>query len=448
MTELHGWDHDRAAARIGELVRARLAGDRPLGRTPSSRDVAALAAVGADGLGVDAALDLVESVLLPNNVSLDHPHFLAYVPAAPATSAVLLDALVGAWSFSAESWQEAGGAVAAENVALEWLCSLVGWPAGAGGCFVSGGSAANLSALAVARDHGRAATPPPARGRVACAASAHSSVRGAASLLGLEVVTVPGDERDRLTADALDRTLGGVAGVCAVVASAGATNTGAIDDLDGVARWCREHACWFHVDAAYGGAALCVPELRERFAGIEHADSVVVDPHKWLFGPLDCAAVLYADPTLARATHRQLAPYIDAFGEEHWNPSDYAFHLTRRARGLPLWFTLTAHGTDAMSRAVRRGVELATATARRVDAIGPPVRLVMEPELSVVLLERDGWARAEWDEWAAAALRDGIAFVAPTRWRGCDVGRVVFLHPDASLDVVDELLGRLSAAPR
>ena len=107
---------------------------------------------------------------------------------------------------------------------------------------------------------------------------------------------------------------------------------------------CADHQLWFHVDAAYGGAALCVPELRPRFAGIERADSLVIDPHKWLFAPLDCAAVLYRDPAAARRTHRQHAAYLEAFGDEHVNPSDLAFHLTRRARGLPFWFASSSTG--------------------------------------------------------------------------------------------------------
>ena len=186
-----------------------------------------------------------------------------------------------------------------------------------------------------------------------------------------------------------------------------------------------------------------MPELAPRFAGIEQADSVVIDPHKWLFAPLDCAALLYRDPTLASRTHRQSASYLDALGDEHVNPSDLAFHLTRRARGLPFWFTLVVHGTDAVADAIRAGFALAQRAAASIREAGPPVRLVMEPELSVVLFERDGWCRADWDAWAAAALADGLAFVAPTRWRGRDVGRLVFLHPGTDVTVVERLVARL-----
>jgi aromatic-L-amino-acid decarboxylase len=440
--ELHGWspDHARLADELTRRIRGHFAPDAPLGRTPATSDVAALRAITPGGLGLDEALSLLDDVLLPNNVALDHRRFLAYIPAAPATSAALFDALVGAWSFSGESWQEAGAAVAAENVVLEWLRGLAGLPDGAGGCFVSGGSAGNLSALAVARDTWRRRHPDAGRLAIAAAASAHSSVRTAAALLDLAVVDVPGDDADRLSGDALGAVRDPA--ICAVVASAGATNTGAIDDLAGVAAVCAERGWWLHVDAAYGGAALAVPELAGRFAGVGAADSVVIDPHKWLFSPLDCAAVLYRDPALARLTHRQSAGYLDAFGAEHVNPSDLAFHLTRRARGLPLWFALVVHGTDTFVAAIRAGVDLAHRAAAMIRRQGPPLRLVIEPELSVVLFERDGWGRSAWDEWSRRCLDDGLAFVTPTTWHGRPTGRLVFLHPHTELAAVEEILAR------
>ncbi len=441
--QLHGWsdEHARLADELNRRITAHFGPDRPLGRTPSPREVVSLAAITAGGLGVDGALALVDDVLLPNNVALDHEHFLAYIPAAPATTAALFDAVVGAWSFSGESWQEAGGAVAAENAALDWLATIAEMPATAGGCFVSGGSAGNLAGLAVARDEWRRDHGETRRLAVACAPSAHSSVQQAARLLDLDVVQIVGDERGRLTAGPLSAVIDDHA-LCAVVASAGATNTGAIDDLDAVADVCAEHQLWFHVDAAYGGAALCVPELRPRFAGIARADSLVIDPHKWLFAPLDCAAVLYRDPATARRTHRQHAAYLEAFGDEHVNPSDLAFHLTRRARGLPFWFALVVHGTDAFTASVRAACDLATTAAALIEDLGPPLRLAMAPELSVVLFERAGWEAADWNAWAAAALADGLAFVTPTSWQERPAGRLAFLHPQTQVDTVVELLRR------
>ncbi len=369
--QLHGWsdEHARLADELSSRIAAHFRRDAPLGRTPTAAEVAPLAAITEHGLGVDAALALVDDVLLPNVVALDHERFLAYIPAAPATTAGLFDALVGAWSFSGESWQEAGAAVAAENAALAWLAGLAGMPPATGGCFVSGGSAGNLSGLAVARDVWRRDHDAAGRLAVACAASAHASVRRAAELLDLAVVEVDGDERGRLTAAALRAAVDGRP-VCAVVASAGATNTGVVDELDAVAEVCAEGGLWFHVDAAYGGGALCVPEFGHLFTGIDRADSLVIDPHKWLFSPLDCAALLYRDPALASRTHRQTAAYLDAFGDEHVNPSDLAFHLTRRTRGLPFWFALVVHGTVAFTAGVRATLTLARQAARLAEASG------------------------------------------------------------------------------
>ncbi len=154
--------------------------------------------------------------------------------------------------------------------------------------------------------------------------------------------------------------------------------------------------------------------------------------------------MLYRRPALAAAVHRQSAGYLEAFGDEHINPSDLAFHLTRRTRGVPFWFALVVHGTDAVVAAVRAGIDLARRAASMVAAIGDPVRLVMEPQLSVVLFERLGWERTDWYAWAEQAFVDQLAFVTPTTWRGRPAGRLVFVHPDTDLEAVARLLHRLS----
>jgi glutamate/tyrosine decarboxylase-like PLP-dependent enzyme len=233
--------------------------------------------------------------------------------------------------------------------------------------------------------------------------------------------------------------------VCALVASAGSTNAGVVDDLVDLATLAEARGWWLHVDGAYGAAALLAPAIRHRFDGLERADSFIVDPHKWLFGPLDCCALLYRDPSAARRVHTQHAPYLESLrADDAWNPADLAFHLTRRARGLPVWFSLAAHGVAAYRTAVERGLELAQATAERVRSLGPPVELVMEPTLSVVLFRRQGWDDADWRHWSHDLLADGVAFVTPTRWRGETLGRLVFLHPDTETAVVDEVLARLT----
>ncbi len=378
-------------------------------------------------------------------VSCDSPRFLSFIPAAPTKASLLFDMVVACSSLQATSWMEAAGAVAAENQALGILADLAGLPPGSGGAFVSGGSAGNLSGLMVARDttSHRLGRRAPERPVVAISEEAHSSVGKALGVLGVESLLVPCEDH-RLTGRAVRDTLASHprgADAIAVVATGGTTNAGIVDDLEGVADVAEERSLWYHVDGAYGCAALFAPSVRERFAGIERVDSFVVDPHKWLFAPFDCAALLYRQPHLAKAVHTQDASYLDVLHSERgeWNPSDYAYHLTRRARGLPLWFSLAVYGTDAY----RDAVETVLATTQEVADLverTPHLELVRRPELSIVLFRRTGWDREEYEAWSHRLLRDQIGFVMPTTWEGEPVGRLALLHPDTSLALLEEIL--------
>jgi aromatic-L-amino-acid decarboxylase len=230
-----------------------------------------------------------------------------------------------------------------------------------------------------------------------------------------------------------------------IVATSGTTNAGIVDDLAGLAGVARERGLWFHVDGAYGGAGLFAPSVRGMYAGIEHADSFVVDPHKWLFAPFDCAALLYRDPALARSVHTQDAGYLDVIHEHpgEWNPTDYAYHLTRRARGLPLWFSLCVHGVRAYTEAIETAIDLARRTAREISA-RDGLELIREPDLSVVLFRRLGWQPADYARWAGQLLDDQVAFMPPTTWEGETVARFAFLHPQTTMELVREILDRMS----
>ena len=234
--------------------------------------------------------------------------------------------------------------------------------------------------------------------------------------------------------------------VIAVVATAGTTNAGIVDDLHGVAAVAAERSLWFHVDGAYGAAALFAPSARGRFAGIERADSMVIDPHKWLFAPFDCAALLYREPRLAKAVHTQNASYLDVLHDEadaDWNPSDYAFHLTRRARGLPLWFSLAVHGVAAYREAVETALATARAAAELIRA-DPRVELLRDPELSVVLFRRTGWERVDYLRWSEELLERQVGFVTPTTWEGEPIARFAFLHPETTIEMVAEILATMA----
>lgn len=387
----------------------------------------------AEGIGSEKALNIFANVLAPAAIPLDNPKHAALIPGAPTIASILFDACVSASALVAEAWIEAAGAIHAENEALSWIASLANLPEGAGGCFINGGTAGNLSALVTARDaHSNG------RRRVACGADAHSSIAKALRVIGCDALVVPSDERGRLTGDALRSALnddGDADSVFAVVASAGATNTGAIDDLAGIADVAADFNLWFHVDAAYGGAGMCAPSVRHKFIGIERCDSFIVDPHKWLFGPLDCCALLYREPERAFEVHRQSASYLDTMRVEGaTDPTDYALHLTRRARGLPLWFSLATHGTNAYRDAVET-VLRNTQGAAAIIRSNPHLELVCEPDLGVLLFRRSGWLEADYLRWAQELLADGTVFVLPSKWHGETVGRFVFLHPQTSVEI-------------
>jgi L-2,4-diaminobutyrate decarboxylase len=451
MPSMHEFDEqtEALARAILEHVEARIANPVPLDQSvpPEDLDKRAGVSITPEGLGWKEALQLWSEVLAPATISVDHPGFLAFVPGAPTKASILFDLAISASSIYAGTWLEGGGAVWAENQALRWIADLARMPATAGGCFVSGGTAGNLSALVAARHTASVRRGDrPERWAIACADTAHSSVMSAARVMDVDVVTVETPEDGRLRGDELKTAIAELDAdrLFAVVASAGSTNAGVVDDLAGVADVCAEHELWLHVDGAYGGAALAAPTVRELFDGIERVDSFIVDPHKWLFAPYDACALLYRDPALARASHNQQASYLDSLnllGE--WNPSDYAYHLTRRARGLPLWFSLATSGTDAYRDAIETVLQLARDTAeeiRRADAL----ELIMEPALSVILFRRTGWSGEDYEEWWRRLLADQVAFVQPTTWRGERVARLCFVNPRTTIDHVRAILATMA----
>jgi L-2,4-diaminobutyrate decarboxylase len=419
-------------------------------RTPAELTAAVGETITADGLGGEAVLDLFRAELASSTTSVENPRFLAFIPTAPTHAAKLFDMAVTASTMYAGSWRGGAGAIYAENQALRWLADLAGMPATAGGCFVQGGTVGNLSALVAARHAylaGRDARPP-GRLRLAATDQAHASVVAAADVMDAELLGVAVDARGRLTGAALEAALRreGDEGVFGVVATAGTTNLGVIDDLAGIAEVCAARGLWLHVDGAYGGAALAAPSVRAKFAGIEACDSLIIDPHKWLYAPIDSCALLYRRPQLARPAHTQHAGYLDAARARvtgDWNPSDYAIHLTRRARGLPFWFSLATHGTRAYTDAVEH--TLAVSRSARGDIERRPyLELVNEPDLSVLCMRRVGWAPDDYRSWSARLLADGLAVVTPTEVSGETVTRICVLNPRTTAADVAAILDTMA----
>ena len=449
---MHGYT-DKQLEVLGDAILA-YAADRleldpvPLDgpRTLAELDAAAGQTITPEGLGGEKALKLFAEDLAPACISTDHPRYLSFIPCAPTEASAMFDLVVGASSIYAGSWLEGAGAVYAENQALRWLADLVGMPPEAGGVFAPGGTIGNLSALVTARHTARTRAIVDGTGarpyRVAATHGAHSSIQSACDVMDAELVGVEVDEDGRLSGKELRAVIEahGPETFFAVVATAGTTNFGIVDDLESVAEVCREFGIWFHVDGAYGGAGLAARSVRHLYAGIEHCDSFIVDPHKWLFAPFDCCALLYREPALARAAHTQHASYLDVLtAAPDWNPTDYSIGLTRRARGLPFWFSLATHGTDAYTEAIERTIEVARFAAQEIGR-REHLEVVREPDLSVVVFRRIGWTAGQYQEWSDRLLAEEFAFVVPTSHLGETLTRFAIVNPKTSEEDIVAIL--------
>jgi glutamate/tyrosine decarboxylase-like PLP-dependent enzyme len=444
-------DVEDLAHEILEYSLERLKLDPPLDGPSTEAELFAQVGntITSGGLGGHQTLALFKDVLAPACISTDHPRYLAFIPSAPSEHANLFDLVVGSTALYGGSWLEGSGAVFAENQALAWIADLAGLPKSSGGVFVQGGTNGNLSALVAARVAAREANPDVARWVVAASDEAHSSIQSAADIMDVLVLSVPADRdgvmRGQATANAIDTYLAAnpTHGIFAIVATAGTTNLGIIDDLAGVGAVARARNIWFHVDGAYGLAALCAPSVRPLFDGVELADSLIVDPHKWLFAPFDACALIYRNPAIAKKAHTQHASYLDTLEDPNeWNPSDYAIHLTRRARGLPFWFSLAANGTDEYSKAMEQTLTIAQFAAQLIKQ-HPNLELVMEPKLSVVAFTRTGWDLAQYDAWSEKLLKDQIGFVVPSKHKGQPILRFAIVNPwtkESDIEAIVETL--------
>jgi len=442
---------EELAQEILDYSLVRLRTDPPLDGPKTPEELYALAGntITAKGLGGHETFALFKDVLALACISTDHPRYLAFIPSAPSEYANLFDLVVGASALYGGSWLEGAGAVFAENQALKWISDLAGLPESSGGVFVQGGTIGNLSALVAARFHAREKYPDVTRWVVAASAEAHSSIASAAAVMDISTLFIKPNEKGSMqgaeAASAIDQyhSENPTHRVFAIVATAGTTNLGIIDDLSGVGSAAQARDIWFHVDGAYGLAALCAPSVRPLFAGVEKADSLIVDPHKWLFAPFDACALIYRDPTIAKRAHIQKASYLETLEDENeWNPSDYAIHLTRRARGLPFWFSLAAHGTDEYSAAMEHTMDVARGAAELIRN-HPRLTLLGDPALSVVAFTRDGWTASQYQEWSDKLLADQIGFVTPSAHKGQPILRFAIVNPWTKMADIEEILATL-----
>ena len=434
---------------VFEYARTRLSySPPPLDSPKAEAELQTLAGqtISESGMGGTAALTLFGEVLAPSTISTDHPGYLSFIPSAPTEASKLFDLIVSASAIYGGSWMEGAGAVYAENQVIEWLVRETGLPKSAGGVFVQGGTIGNLSALVAARFYaeknvGRKSS----RWAFICSSEAHSSLKTAARVMDVDIIAAQVNAEGQLTGEAVEQALSNSkdVDVFAIVATSGTTNFGIVDRLDEVGQVAKQNQIWFHVDGAYGLAGILAPSTRKLFAGVELADSFIVDPHKWLFAPFDACALVYRDPEIARLAHTQHGEYLETLTESgEWNPSDYAINLTRRPRGLPLWFSLATHGVAAYREAVETNCQLAREAAELIRQ-RDDLELVREPMLSVVVFKKKNWKQADYDRWSAKLLEDQIAFVVPSSHGGEPNLRFAIVNPTTTIETIREILDRI-----
>ena len=347
----------------------------------------------AEGIRFEEVLERVFADVTPYRGRPDAAGYMAFVPGFTTWPSAMADLIASALNLDACWWAGGAGMTQLELTVLGWFAEWIGYPADASGVLVSGGSAANLTALACARERLAGAMRDDLV--VYISAQSHSSVARAARALGFRperVRVIPVDRAYHLRTDVLERALEADRGAglqpLAVCANAGTTNTGAVDRLHDLADLCAGHGVWLHVDAAYGGFAVLSERGRATLSGIERADSVTLDPHKWLFQPFECGALLVRDPDGLRLAFEILPDYLrDVSTHAKVNFSDRGLQLSRMCRALKVWMSVQAFGLDAFRESVDQALDLAGEAAARVEA-SPELELLAPVELSVVALRR------------------------------------------------------------
>lgn len=408
------------------------------------------------GSDAEEVLRRAQQEVFSNMMHVDHPRFFAFVPGPSNFVGAMADALASGFNVFSGTWLEGSGPAEIELVTVDWLRQLCGFPEGAGGLFVSGGSMANLTALAVAREVKLGTQTSEAVAY--CSEQTHSSVDRGLRILGLaphQIRKIPTDEKFRISLPELRREMAadramGRTPFC-VIANAGTTNSGAIDPLAQLADFCEKESLWLHVDAAYGGAAVLTEDGKALLDGLERADSLTLDPHKWLFQPHEMGCVLLRDVELLKRAFRVVPDYIkDADrAEEEVNFIDYGIQMTRGFRALKLWMSLQTFGLEGFREAVEHGISQAEFT-EGVLRESPRWEIVTPAQIGVVTFR---YVMEEWfppEELDALnrglvekMIEDGFAMVSSTVMNGRTVLRFCMNNPRTTEDDVRRTIQRL-----
>ncbi|WP_328919717.1 aminotransferase class V-fold PLP-dependent enzyme [Streptomyces sp. NBC_00208] len=467
--------HDlrKAARSAADLTADHLAGvaGGPVWRPVSEADRMWLTRqpLPADGRPLADLLDDVHDRILPYPMGNGHPRFFGWVNSPPSPAGVLMAPLAAAMNPSCAGGDHAG--VLLERTAVRWLAELVGFPHPPGaGLLTSGASMATVVALATARhqafrDQGHDVRETGLYGHRPLAlyvsAETHSCLRKAAELLGLGtryVRTVPVDAAFRMDTAELRRLIAADqrAGLRPffVAASAGTVNTGAVDPLDDIAAIAREHGLWFHIDGAYGALGILADDAAPGYAGLERADSLALDPHKWLGVPVDAGCILFREPAGPRDAFSLVPPYLrdENAGELGWF-SEYGTEQTRPFRALRVWATIAHLGRDNIVDLIQRTTGLARTLAEMIEdsddfeLLAPAVTSITAFRHRPPTLDTDR-TEALNEAIPAVVQRRGHAFLTGTQLSGAAALRACILHPDTTKDDLTVLLDEIRAAAR
>ena len=400
----------------------------------------------AQPVSFDEIFAQLDRDVFPNMMNTAHPRFFAFVPVPSNFVSVMADTLAAGFNVFSGSWLGGSGSVALELAVIDWLRQWCGLPDDAGGLFVSGGSMANLTAIVAAR---HAKLNDRIQGAVVYFSDqTHSSVERACRVAGFlpeQIRKIPSDDQFQLPVAELARLVAEdrAAGLrpFAVVANAGTTNTGAIDPLPEIAALAKANDLWMHVDGAYGAAAALCDRGRALLQGLKLADSLSLDPHKWLFQSLECGCVLLRDRALLKAAYRIMPEYLADVHRNvaEVNPCDYGIQLTRQFRALKLWMSIQYFGLDAFRAAMERGFELAEFAESKLRAM-PGWEIVTPARMGIVTFHHP---EADYEKLHDAMLREGFALATSTVLKGRTVLRFCTINPRTTEDDIAQTLDHI-----
>ena len=455
--EIRDWGNSVTQFMIDYLGGLR---DRPAYRHTSSRQIRSRldSKLPIKGTDFDALLRVFRETIVPFSRQNAHPRMFGYVQSPGTTIGAFADLLASTLNANLTIWRSAPAPVELERLTIDWVRQILGFSPEAGGLFVSGGSMANLAALAAAR---QAKEHSLGRLRMYASSATHFSIVKAAALLGIgreNVQHVAVDEHFKMRMDDLVTKItadleAGYIPFC-VVANAGTVDTGAVDPLLEIRELANRFQLWMHVDGSYGAFAVLAESAKKLFAGMEHADSIALDPHKWLYLPVDVGCVIYRDPEIARAAFAHKAEYTRMFGEEAdeafvcW---DYGPELSRRFRALKVWMLLKGVGLDRLSEAIESNLACARHLESKVLA-SDDFEMVAPVELSIFCFRHvPEWLRDQspkaidaFNERLLVALqRDGSSYLSNATLAGCFALRGCVLNYRTTLRDMEILLDDL-----